>query len=92
MPNVVLEAMAASKPVVATDVEGVSELLGPTAADQTVLGRDPGLFAARLCEILENPGFSANLGAANHERAKQHFSLDAMARAYADLYHSRLGR
>ncbi len=34
MPNVVLEAMAAARPVVATDVEGVSELLGPGAANK----------------------------------------------------------
>ena len=36
MPNVVLEAMAAGKPVVATDVEGVAEALGPDAAEQIV--------------------------------------------------------
>ena len=34
MPNVVLEAMAAGLPVVATDVEGVRELLGPAATAQ----------------------------------------------------------
>jgi glycosyltransferase involved in cell wall biosynthesis len=88
MPNVVLEAMAAGKPVVATDVEGVREVLGPGAADQLVTPRRPEIFAARLLEILENPGFAANLGAANHERVKQAFSLDAMAQAYADLYRS----
>ncbi len=36
MPNAVLEAMASHLPVVATDVEGVRELLGPAAEDQTV--------------------------------------------------------
>ena len=36
MPNVVLEAMASRRPVVATDVEGVRELLGPGADLQTV--------------------------------------------------------
>ncbi len=36
MPNVVLEAMASRRPVVATDVEGVRELLGPLAARQLV--------------------------------------------------------
>jgi glycosyltransferase involved in cell wall biosynthesis len=86
MPNVVLEAMAAGKPVVATDAEGVSELLGPGASDQMVSPRRPEIFAARLLEILENPGFAANLGAANHERVKRTFSLDAMANAYAELY------
>ena len=36
MPNVVLEAMASRLPVVASDVEGVRELLGPAAERQTV--------------------------------------------------------
>ena len=92
MPNVVLEAMAASKPVVATDVEGVRELLGPDASDQVVTPRRADVFAAKLVEILENPGFSAHLGAANHERAKRLFSLDAMAGSYAELYRALVHR
>ena len=36
MPNVVLEAMASRRPVVASDVEGVRELLGAAAPQQTV--------------------------------------------------------
>ena len=40
MPNVVLEAMASRLPVVASDVEGVRELLGPNAARQTVAHGD----------------------------------------------------
>ncbi len=88
MPNVVLEAMAAGKPVVATEVEGVRELLGPAADDQIAPPRCTDLFVARMHEILENPGFSAHLGASNHDRAKQLFSVDAMARSYAELYRS----
>ena len=36
MPNVLLEAMASRRPVLATDVEGVRELLGENADPQVV--------------------------------------------------------
>ena len=39
MPNVVLEAMARRRPVLASDVEGVRELLGVDAAPQVARAR-----------------------------------------------------
>jgi glycosyltransferase involved in cell wall biosynthesis len=88
MPNVVLEAMAAGKPVVATDVEGVAEALGPHAAEQIVHRPDAKMFAERLVEIAKNAELAAKLGAANRRRAEQFFSLDRMAAAYCELYRS----
>jgi glycosyltransferase involved in cell wall biosynthesis len=88
MPNVVLEAMAAGKPVVATDVEGVGEALGPAAAQQIVSSRNPDCFAEKLVALLKNRDLAAELGAENRFRAEHFFSLDAMAEAYSRLYRS----
>ncbi len=44
MPNVVLQAMALALPVLATDVEGAGELLGPAAVPQTVAYGDTETF------------------------------------------------
>jgi glycosyltransferase involved in cell wall biosynthesis len=88
MPNVVLEAMATGLPVVSTRVEGVMELLGEAAQEQTVAAGDDGGFAQKLLDLLSNPGRAGQIGRRNRDRAAQHFSLDKMVAAYQRLYES----
>ncbi|NQU21760.1 MAG: glycosyltransferase [Candidatus Nealsonbacteria bacterium] len=86
MPNVVLEAMAAGLPVVATDVEGLRELLGPAADQQTVpYGRSKAL-ADRIVELITTPLAATRLGAENQARAREMFQLQQMVTAYEDLW------
>ena len=86
MPNVVLEAMAAGLPVVATDVEGVRELLGSAAHQQIVPYGDGKTLADRIVELITNPAVAARLGAENQARACEHFSPQQMVTAYEDLW------
>jgi glycosyltransferase involved in cell wall biosynthesis len=88
MPNVVLEAMAAGKPLVACQVEGVLEILGPLADPQTVPVGDAAAFVAKLAQIVEDPAHAEQLGAANRQRVEQHFSIERMAQQYDLLYTS----
>lgn len=88
MPNVVLQAMASGLPVLATDVEGVRELLGPQADAQTVPYGDTEAWTARILELLADPECAAQLGRKNRLRAEQEFSLDRMVNAYQDLWTS----
>lgn len=88
MPNVVLEAMAAGKPIVACQVEGVLEILGPLAESQTVPVGDAAAFVAKLAQIVEDPIHAGRLGAANRQRVVQSFSIDHMALQYDLLYTS----
>ena len=90
MPNVVLEAMAAGKPVVATQAEGTVELLGVTALDQTAMVGDWSGFRQQLIGIGKNPQLAAELGQKNQARAAQ-FSISAMVRRYERLYDSIVG-
>ncbi len=94
MPNVVLEAMAAGKPVVARAVEGVAELLGPQADSQVARcqGDDAQVFSEKLLALLNDPGLACELGVQNQRRAREQFSFEAMATAYALLYRSLLNR
>ena len=62
MPNVVLEAMASRLPVVASNVEGVAELLGPDADAQTVAHGDTTAFAAKVVGIMTDRGVGRRLG------------------------------
>ncbi len=85
MPNVVLEAMAAGKPVVATQAEGTVELLGIAAIDQTAAVGDWRGLRERLIQIGKDSTLAADLGQRNRARAAQ-FSLQAMVQRYERLY------
>jgi glycosyltransferase involved in cell wall biosynthesis len=86
MPNVVLEAMAAGKAVVATRVEGVAELLGDAADEQLVDAGDMDSFGRRIIQVVQNAQLAANLGQQNQTRVVSQFSLQAMVQAYERLY------
>jgi glycosyltransferase involved in cell wall biosynthesis len=92
MPNVVLEAMAAGRAVVATDVEGVCELLAPNEAEQVVSPRDPQRFTEQIVRFLGDETLRHSLGATNQARAREHFSFAATVSAYERLYDELLGR
>jgi glycosyltransferase involved in cell wall biosynthesis len=91
MPNVVLEALASARPVLAADVEGVRELLGDSS-EQIAPPEDAQRWAAMLTRLLSDRSLAGELGARNRERAASQFSLEAMVRAYAELYGSLAAR
>jgi glycosyltransferase involved in cell wall biosynthesis len=90
MPNVVLEAMAAGKPIVATDVEGLDEALGPQAAPQTVPIGDSEAFINKVVAIQNDASLAAHLANENQRRARECFSLEAMVCSYERFYESLL--
>lgn len=92
MPNVLLEAMASRLPVVATDVEGVCELLGDQAERQTVAYGDTTGFAQKVQALLDNPNLAAAVGMANRERVERQFSIERMVRAYETLFENVVGQ
>jgi glycosyltransferase involved in cell wall biosynthesis len=88
MPNVVLEAMASRLPVVASDVEGVRELLGPNAARQTVAHGDTHGFAGAIVGLLLDSVLSRAIGLENRRRAEESFGIERMVGLYEDLWAS----
>jgi glycosyltransferase involved in cell wall biosynthesis len=63
-PNVVLEALASGRPVLATDAGGTAELLEPFGAAMLARSRDPEALARQLVELLARPPEPAELAAA----------------------------
>lgn len=92
MPNVVLEAMAAGRAVVANDVEGVRELLAPNDAEQVVAPHEPQRFGEQIIRLLNDDSLRTRLGALNQARASAKFSFGASVSAYQRLYGQLLGR
>ncbi len=86
MPNVVLEAMASGRAVVATDVEGVREALGSNAPQQIVAVDDPRGFSERIVVLLNDAELRKRLEKANLQRAGEAFSFSGMVSAYEQLY------
>ena len=88
MPNVVLEAMASRLPVVASDVEGVRELLGPNAARQTIrYGHTQTLIDTMVSLMLDRTSLGS-LGIENRRRVEENFGISRMVQAYEDLWES----
>ena len=88
MPNVVLEAMAAGKPVAATRAEGVMELLGAEAEGQTAPREHREGLGNVIRRFAQNPQDAEQVGWANKQRVSKCFSLGAMIAQYEELYGS----
>jgi glycosyltransferase involved in cell wall biosynthesis len=86
LPNVVLEAMAAAVPVVATAVGGVPEVVEDGRTGFLVPPETTPLLADCLDRLLGSPKDRHDFGAAGKERVARHFTFEAQARAYHRLF------
>ena len=77
---VLLEAMAAGTPVVATDVGGVPEVLDHGRAGRLVSYADPGALAEALRSVLEDPGETERLRRSASERVRRFDWSETVAR------------
>ncbi len=90
MSNAVMEAMAAGRPVVATDVGGTGELL--RGRGLLVPPRDAGALAAALARVLGDPPLAARLAADARAWSLGHLHVDAMVDRHVHLYRDLLER
>lgn len=67
---VLVEAMAAGLPVVASDIAGYREVITGGVEGFFVPPRDPASAAAAVARILDEPGLAARMGAAGRTRAR----------------------
>ncbi len=86
LPMVLLEAMAAGRPVVATRVGGTPELVTDGETGLLVPPRHPTALAAALRRVLEDRALAKRLAEAGRRRVEERFSLDAMNRRILELY------
>lgn len=86
MPLALLEYMAAGKPIVATRVGGIPEMVDDGREARLVAPADPGALAAAFDEILADPELAARLGAAAERRYQRDFSFRSYVERVETLY------
>jgi glycosyltransferase involved in cell wall biosynthesis len=77
--------MAAGKPIVATNVPGLAQVVGDAAV--LVPPSDPAALAAQISALIKSREHQEQLGKAASQRAPI-FSIDSTVSNYIDLYRS----
>jgi len=84
MSNVLLEAMCAGLPCIASDIAPNREVVGDTAL--TVPPRDVAALRTAMRRLALEPGFGTGLAEAARRRVEDLFSIDRIAARYGALY------
>lgn len=85
-PNVLLEAMAAGVPVVATRVGGVPEIANHEETALLTESRNPEALADAMARMLADPALRARLAGNAKELAESQYSPEAYRRALVAIY------
>ncbi len=85
-PFTVLEALAMARPLAATAVNGVAEIVEDGVSGLLVPRRRPELLGAALATLLEDPVRAAALATAGRERVEAHYALTEMIARLTRLY------
>ena len=88
-----LEGMAMEKPVIATSVGGIKEIVENGVTGILIPSRDQQQFATAVIELAENKEKQALMGKSGKERANKYFTIERMLESidslYQELTHSR---
>lgn len=87
---VLLEAMLASLPVVATRVSAIPEVVADGETGVLVEPDDPAALAGALERVLFSAELAQRLGEGGRERARSEFAVERMATATAAVYRAAL--
>jgi len=87
-PNVILEAMAAGLPVVASRVGGIPELVTDGVTGFLVPPSDPPALTHALLDLIDHPERAGAFGQAGRARIEREYSFDRTVRQFETLYQS----
>lgn len=90
LPLVVLEAMAAGRPVIATAIGGTDEAVLDGVTGLLVPPADPAALRDAIARVVSDPGWGRAAGAAGRRHVEQRFSAAAMVEAVTEQYASVL--
>jgi glycosyltransferase involved in cell wall biosynthesis len=82
----ILEAMALSRPVVASAVGGIPEMIDDGRTGLLVPPRDPDPLAAAITLLLTDQAFAEKIGRAGHDLVHERFCVEQMVRSVESIY------
>ena len=87
LPRIVLEAMVAGKPVVASNVDGIPEAVIEGETGILVPPADENKLAVAFLDLLNSPDKGNQMGIAGRKRVIAEFSSDRHAKEVLSVYH-----
>jgi glycosyltransferase involved in cell wall biosynthesis len=91
LPMTILEAMAASRPVIATRVGAIPRVVKDGETGLLVDPGDVNGLRNALAQLLSDSDFCSRLGSAGHEWVSRSYTSEAMALKYRQMYEEVLG-
>ena len=85
LPIALLEAMSAGLPCIATQVEGVDEVLTEGKHGLTVPVENPEALAQAILQLLRDPEARKRMGAAARVHVSKQYTVDRMCGQYLEL-------
>lgn len=85
-PVSVLEAMACEKPIISTDVGGVSEVIDFAINGYYVPVEEEDTLVEYVLQVLRDESMRKRMGNLNRKKIESSFQVDKMVRNYIDLY------
>ncbi len=89
--NVILEAMAHSKPIIAANSQGPSQLLTHEGTGLLVPVDDAASMAAAMQRLMDNRGLTIALATAAHAHYQSHFSEESVCQKYMAAFQQMIG-
>jgi glycogen(starch) synthase len=86
LPLVALQAALAARPIVATRVGGIPEVVVHQETGLLVESENASALAAAAAFLLANPEIAVRMGYAGRRRAQEVFSWEKCVGSYEDLY------
>jgi len=87
---VALEAMAMRRPVVASNVGGIPEIVIDSETGFLVPPKNPQAIAEKVIFLLKNPQIAKEMGEKEYQRIKENFTQERLVREYEKLYENLL--
>jgi glycosyltransferase involved in cell wall biosynthesis len=83
---VILEAMALSRPVVASNIGGIPEMITDGVTGLLVPSHDAAALAAAIVRLLRDHPLADTIARAAHDLVHERFCIEVMGAAICDLY------